>query len=371
MKKRYFPLLFLLLCYGTTHAQLTLTQDDHFQSGQLRTDVLLSSETFVLPDSGSQQLWDYSSLTGGMLSNTSILEPAQTPYAAQYPGTTYALAAGSSTGIFGVESFLADMDGYVYLSSTEAGIQADGVVLKRGGEALKFPFEPALVLFPTPLRYEDAGLDTAFISVSFDTTLTLPNTTLSFQGTVTIDSYIYTDWKALSEGLLATPLDIYETLLLRSIRTVYNEVSFTYDVFMVPTTLPISQYTSPADTSYSWLTNAEPFLVMTASPDSGTTELSYFVSNEVITDAPSLLATASVRAYPNPANQQLTLDAARLVSPPTYLHVYDMTGRLQHSYPMAQRQLTVDTRSYASGAYFYTLETRDGTHQRGRFVVTH
>ncbi|WP_218127056.1 T9SS type A sorting domain-containing protein [Catalinimonas alkaloidigena] len=183
-------------------------------------------------------------------------------------------------------------------------------------------------------------------------------------------STVITEWEADAWGTVMLPGDqMYNTLRLQSIQTSFDSIF----VMIFGEEVLMSAEESGPDTSYYWLTNGTPHLVMAASlySESDTVSVSFFMSStEIVTDAKTLLNRAPVRAYPNPTRDQITFEAEKATGAPLQLQVFDATGRLQETHELTERSFTLPTRHYASGTYFYALTDRDGTARRGKFVVT-
>jgi minor extracellular serine protease Vpr len=70
------------------------------------------------------------------------------------------------------------------------------------------------------------------------------------------------------------------------------------------------------------------------------------------------LNAANINLYPNPATDQITVQADRTI---TAIHITDISGRVVATQPVNATQTQVDVSTLASGVFFVRLETDGGT----------
>lgn len=80
---------------------------------------------------------------------------------------------------------------------------------------------------------------------------------------------------------------------------------------------------------------------------------------------------AQVKLYPNPAANELTIDATQLVGTAGQIVITDIAGRIISQTLLPESKvLKLNTSSYTNGIYFYHLAQNNAT-QAGKFVVAH
>ena len=75
---------------------------------------------------------------------------------------------------------------------------------------------------------------------------------------------------------------------------------------------------------------------------------------------------ASLRIYPNPASNIITISSASEIE---QLQIFDIVGRLVHSQTPENKEVVFDTGILAKGVYLVRALLRDGRVQTGKVVV--
>ena len=104
--------------------------------------------------------------------------------------------------------------------------------------------------------------------------------------------------------------------------------------------------------------------------------LQSFIQGFNITNPDLALGTnelAEVSLYPNPANQQVTLEFSEVLTQETNWVIYDQLGREVYKGVMSPgtRTMTVQTADVPSGLYFLHLYAEDRKRQTKRIIVVH
>ncbi len=78
--------------------------------------------------------------------------------------------------------------------------------------------------------------------------------------------------------------------------------------------------------------------------------------------------SSSAKLYPNPANNQVRVEANNAIESVT---VYNVMGALVESIPANSKTVNVNLNNYSDGVYFFNIRQSDGTVSNQRLVVTH
>lgn len=79
------------------------------------------------------------------------------------------------------------------------------------------------------------------------------------------------------------------------------------------------------------------------------------------------LKASNVVAYPNPANNNITITAAEA----TNVTISDITGKTITSSKINDGKIILNTENYTNGVYFYTLFNNTTKLGVGKFTVAH
>lgn len=78
--------------------------------------------------------------------------------------------------------------------------------------------------------------------------------------------------------------------------------------------------------------------------------------------------SSSAKLYPNPANNQVRVEANNAIESVT---VYNVMGALVESIPANSKTVNVNLNNYSNGVYFFNIRQSDGSVSNQRLVVTH
>lgn len=78
--------------------------------------------------------------------------------------------------------------------------------------------------------------------------------------------------------------------------------------------------------------------------------------------------SSSAKLYPNPANNQVRVEANNAIESVT---VYNVMGALVESIPANSKTVNVNLDNYSNGVYFFNIRQSDGSVSNQRLVVTH
>ena len=133
-------------------AQITILQSDMPVIGDTISRATDTLTTETGGNGGASQIWDFSSAIPHIQQNTAIIDPAATPYTADFPTSNMAM---TNDGI-----------GFVYfnLNNTNMIIKGAAGDLLDNGIIILSPFNPDLTLYQFPVDYgntlsDDYGFD--------------------------------------------------------------------------------------------------------------------------------------------------------------------------------------------------------------------
>lgn len=99
--------------------------------------------------------------------------------------------------------------------------------------------------------------------------------------------------------------------------------------------------------------------------DAGEIEYEVEIDGELLTVTE---LSSKVKVYPNPANNQVRVEANNAIESVT---VYNVMGALVESIPANSKTVNVNLNDYSNGVYFFNIRQSNGTVSNQRLVVTH
>jgi len=82
------------------------------------------------------------------------------------------------------------------------------------------------------------------------------------------------------------------------------------------------------------------------------------------------IATTSIKVFPNPFEEEATVEIDGLDVQNGLFKVYDLQGRLLQTFDFSGNKFTVQREQLSSGMYFYQLESKtDGLLKSGKLVI--
>ncbi|MBN4051640.1 PKD domain-containing protein, partial [bacterium AH-315-M05] len=225
---------------GSSLAQITVLQSDMPVIGDTIPRAIDTLTTETGGGGGINQTWDFSSAIPHIQQNTAIINPAATPYAADFPTSNMAM---TNDGI-----------GFVYFNLNNANMFFKGIAgdLLDNGIIIVAPLNPDLTLSQFPVDYgntlsDDYGFDVTTDGSVIDTLL--DSVRLKRVGTVvdTVDGW----------GTTITPVGCYNSLRIKRLDYRLDSI-WTKLPPLFPTPWPPSPWifiSATRDTvlSYSWL----------------------------------------------------------------------------------------------------------------------
>lgn len=301
----------------------------------LDTDLYGDDITFNIANtvdegpSGANQTWDFSGLSSSVALPGTLEDPANTPFAGQYPNADM---IGVFPDVFGTQYYIYDhqSDGVYTL-----GLELEGLVSQ--------PYSNPRRDLASPLSYLDAYSDSAYFqseSLGFVT-----EGASNFVAEV--DGY----------GTLITPEGTFENVLrLHTVET----TELVFDVGIGPPVI-----TESIIDSYAWVIDGFPIPVMLTfdqitdgQPQEGNSR--YLSGLIVFTKEANTLEGVSL--YPVPAVDFVTLDLGNNDIGQAEVRLFDVKGSLIKSFQQnpGQQQIRIDVNELPSGFYSVQIVAEEG-----------
>lgn len=339
----------LLMALGTqamlSQAQITITSADVPNVGDLMTTAQDTLTMLTPGASGANQTWNFGALLNHGQSTLEFLDPANTPYATEFPTANIAFEQVPGAFAYGIRN--ASEVSLIGLKGDFLGI----------GLPSRFYITPKDILAQLSMDFNDSylnnhtdhtvlpaallGLPAPIDSVKFE---------IVSQGTVNIDAW----------GMVTTPTGTYNALrqytVERNTTTIYGKS------FGVWSLLPFG--TNPTyDTTYTyqWWSNDPgtgfPVLEMTTDNTGSAKGASYMVPSPAVSVASAAPIENKVSVYPNPASLFVEVKSSSSIS---QLKVLDMTGKLVLNERIAGMTAKLDVSALPVGSYILKIESGEG-----------
>jgi hypothetical protein len=108
---------------------------------------------------------------------------------------------------------------------------------------------------------------------------------------------------------------------------------------------------------------------MNVNPSTGAYENLIWDTTAVPLGINELSYNSNVITYPNPCSSQITFQVTSNTQA-QLINVYDITGRLVNNIEMKNNMSVLNTSTYSSGMYLYTIHDKNGNIvNRGKFMV--
>lgn len=349
MKKIYT----LIVCFLPilALAQPTITQSDLPVAGTVWIMANNNSFSGSILAGGSNQTWDYTSLTNNQTDTTAFLSVVGTPYVDSFPSATTVTYDPSDTS-------------WEYLTSNSSGFYLNGGV--SNGGYLKFT--PPVLYVPVPSTYTDSTKSTSRMVI--DTSEIEGSDTIPGQFILNISTKVVTDgW-----GTLKLPSGTFPNTLREKVTTITTDSIL---VEVTPGNYIFFTKISSQTVTYRWLRDggSGSSLLLTIDADSSGTVAhtsQYYLADYVLsTKDIAVIQNNSLHVYPNPASDNVHFDLQGTKSENGVIKVYNSIGQQIESIEVqgiSYFDLPVD--KFANGIYYYSLIS-DNEMLSGNFSVAH
>lgn len=354
MKKGILSIIASLMVL-LTMAQITFTSADLMDVG----DSVLLANADTVPvgfnpgPPGENLHWDFSAVLMDTTTALRFIDPANTPYGANFPLSN--VAVEGMVGELGVE-------GWLYGLKNTSLYQIDGAAGSYDiFEDIVVPFNPPEIMFEFPVNYLDSMDQTTVIDLSLESPEP-PADSIRLKVVTTVES------KVDAWGELITPAWTGNVLRIRDVRETIDSSWAKIIFFWV-----FLETNTNVVVTYKYVANEVGYPVMQFNANVEGTEFSlinYLLPAGVGETELTSHTEISMDVYPNPASSVLNCRIQN-VEGEGDLFVYDLSGRKKISLKVSpsQQLQTIDVSAYPAGVYNLVLHTDNGTVLSRKFVV--
>lgn len=365
MKKITLFVIIAWLSCGFTFGQITLNDvpsiGDNFYRGN---DTL--SRPLNVGNSGTGQTWDFTGLlTEHTKDTTSFMDPAMTPFAAQFPAANMAIQTQGFLGYLNKNTSMLE----------ELGGAGDIV---GNGNPIMFKYNQPLTSYIIPSNYNTSFVDTAYGWIILDAASIgaggfgidsvkikhIVQRNSNFDGSGTLLGFVNTYTNVVREKKLENTID-----------SVWLKGAFlTANQWVLPSTtqfgafVPDEQITFTS--TYNWFVSGTKLSVLTVTlnENDSTTAINFPTQTLNSLTTPQF-NTSTV--YPNPAKDLLTVQFANLITENTTLNVFNVVGqKVKVNSKLNSNSFDVNTSTLENGVYFYQVVQNNKVVSTGKFVIS-
>ncbi|MEY4602791.1 MAG: hypothetical protein RIT43_83 [Bacteroidota bacterium] len=334
MKKTLFSLCIATISLANAQT-VTMEQANEPSVGNLKTMYLCDSLTDPLETvTGNNVTWDYSSIVGINSTRTiEVIDPATSPYSAQYPTSTKGFSIqGSLTNFYNSTATERVSQGFIFEEPSF------GLVIATFGtdeqKTVSYPFAYGSTLtdnFAGSLQFDFNGMaqnptctGTSYASIDGQGTLLLPSGN-TFSNVI---RYKIVD-TVFTQVSFIVPIDVI------FVRTQYEYYDLTNDNLPLFThsfvTISQASSSTPLATQSAVLSSVQP----------------------TITTSLTALTEENILIYPNPATEDITISS---IGKNTTLFVSDLAGRTILSLETESFNQVIDISELPEGTYLLTSD---------------
>jgi hypothetical protein len=351
MKKVFLLALSLLLLLGSS-AQVVITSDDLMDVGD--SVHLATADTvpagFNPGPPGANLHWDFSSLEMDTSSYLKFVDPATTPYGANFPESNIAVEGLADNLIEGA---------WAYTTKNNFVFQIDGLAGSYDiFEDVIGYLEPSEVMFSFPINYLDTLQSTSTVDI------TIPSPEPPFDS-VRLKVVTSVDMVVDAWGELTTPDWTGDVLRMRDVRvtvdSVWAKLLFFWTYIQSNTTVSIT---------YKYMANDLGYPALQFFADTSDTEfsgISYMLDAGVGVAEP-VDPEQLISVYPNPAADEINIRYP-ISGIRNAIFIYDLYGREMAEVATQNELTTVDVSDYPAGVYVAVVRDQNGNSSKGKFVV--
>ncbi|MDG1842420.1 MAG: T9SS type A sorting domain-containing protein [Crocinitomicaceae bacterium] len=347
---KYLVLLFL--CSPLSFfCQISILSSDLAVPGDY---IIRYQDTLVTYDeglSGANVYWDFSNALNHVTVSTSVLDPVNTPYSANFPSSNLAMTNDSLS--------------YIYLTKYPDSLISDGVAgdLLATGEILYSYFNPTLKTDEFPCSFGNNFSDYyAFESTADGSNINafIDQIKLIHHGTVydTVDAW----------GGISTPMGFYNAIRIKT-------VEYSTDTIMIlpvfPPTWSTFQTTMDTSVSYTWLTKDSGLPIAEMRFDT-TSNSDIFTWSSVPGANLEENFSSFIKIHPIPASSILNVSISQehTIFPNSYT-IMDISGKRICSKKISQNPsnfIEINIESFNNGVYILDLYNDDKIVFKKRFI---
>ncbi|MCF8230277.1 MAG: T9SS type A sorting domain-containing protein [Bacteroidales bacterium] len=332
--KKLIPLLFAILFGHFTYSQIVVTNADVVGKGNI---VVQSNDEnpdgSIQPgEAGADMSWDFSALAGTSNDTMAFMDPAQTPFADEFPMANLAIDISDS--------------GFLYVERNDDRMALVGLAVEIDtlGE-FRADVDPAQSMVEFPLEYGNTYSGTSEMTFHLEYNQTGIDS-IRIKQTMNINR------EADAWGEMSIPMGTYNVLRVHQTSTITDSVwvkSFLGWNF-------VYRFENNIDSYSWWSTDAGTgFVIATLSMDeSGNVMNATYMKSEVSQGTNELnIDDALVKVYPNPAENNLYFEFDKTFD--GRVQILDLTGRIIDSKQTDGLKTSFNLVGQTQGVYFYRV----------------
>jgi hypothetical protein len=345
--KRPVLFLFALLTALAMQAQITLTSASVANVGA----TFVTATDFDLPPGfsigppGTAQIWDFSQLNQDDYDTISFIDPATTPYGADFPSANRAVMQGGA------------LDGYAYFELTASSFSLLGFAADpfQTGTPFVIYQNPPQVNGVFPFTYGDSFGGTSSYSVTLDgATVGLPVDSVRFTSTVT-NAVTGDAW-----GDLTLWGGTYACLRTKDIVTTNDVIEAQVFGFWAPV-----EDTTYTDSIFRWFDNTKGYILAEARYIAGVLEEIEYVDPNPVAIDPAYLA--AIQVFPNPASERVIVQTE--LSEVKTVELYNLQGQRLRTVPSSPGRTEIPLQDIAPGVILVQCLNSEGVALRSQKIV--
>jgi len=353
MKRVFLLAISLLLLLGSS-AQIVISSGDLMDVGD---SVTLAAADTIPPGfnpgpPGANLHWDFSSVVMDTSSQLKFVDPALTPYAANFPESNIAVEGLADNLIEGA---------WAYTTKNSFVFQIDGLAGSYDiFEDVIAHLDPPEIMFSFPINYLDSLQTTSTV----DITIQSPEPPAD---SVRLKVVTSVDLKVDAWGELTTPSWTGDVLRMRDVRTTVDSVWAKLLFFWV-----FLESNTTVSITYKYMGNNLGYPAFQFFADSSDTQFSgiSYLLDAGVGVADHFEAEQLLSVYPNPATDEITIDMRDLRLDTRYaIFIYDMFGKKMEDISTQQELTKLDVSDYPAGVYVAIIRDQDGISSKAKFIV--
>ncbi|MDZ7741188.1 MAG: T9SS type A sorting domain-containing protein [Bacteroidota bacterium] len=347
--RKFTLLLFSLLIGHFTYSQIVVSNADIVSKGSI---VIQSNDDNPDPaiqpgEAGANMSWDFSALAESSVDTMAFVDPAQTPFQADFPSANLAIDISDS--------------GYLYIERNNDRMALIGLAVEIDtlGE-IRADVTPAQSMVEFPLEYGNTYSGTSSMVLSFD--YSQPGVDSIMVKMNTAENREADAW-----GQMTIPMGTYNALRVHHTATIIDSIwiktAFTGWTF-------VSTFETAVE-SYNWwsIDAGTGYVIATTNLEESRAVESVTYLKAEVTQGTSEFSIDNVNAeiYPNPVSNQLNIEFERDFT--GSVQIIDLAGRIIVQKQIDGQKSNLDMSQENQGVYFYRiLNESSGSAYSGKLI---
>ncbi len=329
MKKIIFTIVAICLIVTGLKAQPVITYSGNASQIGDSYEFSGADGSFDPGPDGANQNWDFSGISSSYSYTVTVVSPASTPFAPDFPESNTAF------------HYTGDNESFSYAEITTSEMLNDGMGFDPGGSnEYIIHYTDAVKNMEYPFSYTGSYTD------SYYTAYTLNGVDIHEHGNVTVTADAW--------GSVSTPAGVYNNTL-----RVKSEYTYTDSVFMMGTFISA---TTNSYTDYEWYTATSHTAVISISVSGDGSSVSYRSDGVGIDEQTGFQCQMYI--YPNPATNRINVEFPGKMSNNTEVFICNLAGKQVVQGIKTGNKYSSDISALPSGEYII----KAGNKYVGKFI---